>query len=97
MNEAMSALAELYERLAGHHQQVVETMPDELLDACDLAGNVYAPRRVYEQGLALHVWSARSVRKLVSHERTRPVDEALFVVPENYLQYEIGPLPATGR
>lgn len=90
MDEAVTAIGDFHERLAHQHALAMEALPPELLDACDLAENVYAPRRTYDHGLPLHLWSQRFVRKLERFERAMAMDASLFSIPRDYRQVPLG-------
>ena len=84
MEEAMDAVADFYDRLADQHGTVVTGMPDELIDPCDLAQHVYAPRRSYGFGLPVDQRAPRVHRALVDHAKGVPSDTALFQVPHDF-------------
>lgn len=84
MAEATAALAEFYDRLGFQHGVVVTGMPDDMIDPCDLAQHVYAPRRPYAFGLPVEQRSPRVHRRLVDHARAVPSDDALFEVPDDF-------------
>jgi hypothetical protein len=86
MPEATAALAEFYDRLADQHGTLVADLPEDLVDPCDLAQHVYAPRRAYSHGLPVEQRSGRVHRTLVDHAEGVPTAEALFEVPGAFRQ-----------
>lgn len=96
MDNAVTALAEFYERLSFHHGAVIPATPPDLIDACDLADNVFAPARLYAHGLPLRQSSPRMKRELVDHGEAMPVAPGLFEVPADYRRLVI-PMPVPER
>lgn len=94
MQAATAALADFDDRLAYQHGTVVPGMPDDLVDPCDLARHVYAPRRAYRFGLPVEQRSALVHRRLVDHAEGVPTDAALFAVPTGFRRLEMPAAPA---
>jgi hypothetical protein len=84
LSAAVDALAEFYDRLSYQHAVAIPGMPADLLEACDLAQNVFAPRRSYGFGLPVTERSARVDRQLVDHGAAVPASDGLFEVPPDY-------------
>lgn len=84
MAAATVALADFYDRLADQHGTVVPGIPGDLIDPCDLAQHVYAPRRPYSLGLPIEQRSARVHRVLADHAEGVPADEDFFRVPDTF-------------
>jgi hypothetical protein len=93
MEAAAGAVAELYVQLARLHGRVLPEMPEEMLDACDLARNVYAPGYAWARGMPVTHEHGRMRLELLDHEPAMAVDASLFEVPESFRRME---MPAPG-
>ncbi|MEN8175108.1 MAG: hypothetical protein ABFS23_05065 [Pseudomonadota bacterium] len=83
-----AAPGELHTRLADQHALShdhggADDSP-ELRDPCELADSLYAPARLYQQGLPLTTWSARMVRELVDYQQAVPLGDSLLRLPEGF-------------
>ena len=93
MESAAGAVAELYAQLARLHGRVLPEMPGEMLDACDLARNVYAPGYAWLRGMPVTHEHGRMRLELLDHEPALAVDASLFEVPGSFRRME---MPAPG-
>ena len=93
MEAAAGAVAELYVQLARLHGRLLPEMPEEMLDVCDLARNVYAPGYAWVQGMPVTHEHGRMRLELLDHEPAMAVDTSLFEVPESFRRME---MPAPG-
>jgi hypothetical protein len=92
--EAVAALREYHETLAGEQAAMQANMPVGVQSACDLADQVFFPARYLEHGFPVRqVNFAGVTRQLVSYKRDVPVEQGIFDIPKDYKQIT----PATLR
>ena len=92
--EAVVALREYHETLAGEQAAMQTNMPASMQSACDLADQIFLPARYLAQGFPVRqVNFGGVVRQLVSYKRDVPVQSGIFDVPKDYKQIT----PATLR
>jgi hypothetical protein len=86
--EAVRALREYHEVLAGEQAAVQARMPVALQQACDLADHVYLPTRYLESGFPVRWVRANGVtRQLTGYKTGVPIESKLFEVPKDYKQF----------
>lgn len=92
-DDAVNALTELSETLAGQHARGLELIPDEARSDCDLANNIFVPDRHLSKGFPIRQkdFSGRS-RKLVTVKDDVKVDSSIFELPEGYERFMPGAL-----
>ena len=92
-DDAVNALTELSETLAGQHAKGLELIPDEARSDCDLANNIFEPDRHLSKGFPIRQkdFSGRS-RKLVTVKDDVKVDSSIFELPEGYERFMPGAL-----
>jgi hypothetical protein len=88
--EAVQALREYRQALAGQQAVPLPSMPKELLAGCDLANNIFAPTRHLEHGLPVRVTEV-GVRtsELVDFNADFEAPPALFELPADYARKTI--------
>lgn len=94
--EAVTALREYRQSLAGEHAQALIYTPQELQTPCDLANNVYLPARHLAHGFPIRL-EERTGRfrgevrttELADYEEGFVADAALFQLPAGYRQMTI--------
>lgn len=81
------ALAEYRRVLSGEQAMMLTVTPKELLNACDLANNIYSPDRHLIKGFPVRQqeFTGRS-RQLIDYTEGGAVDGELFRVPKDYKQ-----------
>jgi hypothetical protein len=85
--EAVTALREYHETLAGEQAAMQVNMPIGMQSACDLADQVFVPTRYLAHGFPVRqVNRAGITRQLVSYKRGVPVEKGLFELPKDYKQ-----------
>lgn len=91
--EAVQALREYHETLAGEQAAVQNKIPSELQSACDLADQIFLPARYLGYGFPVRQVNYPGViRQLVSYKRDVPVQPGIFDVPKEYKQISPGAL-----
>ncbi len=83
--EAVQALREYREMLAGQQAAVLSAVPKELQTPCDLANNIFAPARYLDHGLPVRL-TETGVRtsELVDYQTDFQAVPGLFELPESF-------------
>ena len=85
--EAVAALREYHETLAGEQAVMQTNLPAGMQSACDLADQVFRPARYLAHGFPVRqVNRAGVTRQLVSYRRDVPVEKGIFDLPKDYKQ-----------
>jgi len=85
--EAVAALREYHETLAGEQAAMQTNMPIGMQSSCDLADQVFLPARYLAHGFPVRqVNRAGVTRQLVSYKRDVPVEKGIFDLPQGYKQ-----------
>jgi hypothetical protein len=85
--EAVAALREYHETLAGEQAVMQTNLPAGLQSTCDLADQVFLPARYLAYGFPVRqVNRAGVTRQLVSYQRDVPVEKGIFDLPKEYKQ-----------
>lgn len=87
LGKLRTALAEYRRVLSGEQAMMLAVTPKELLNACDLANNVYSPDRHLIKGFPVRQqeFTGRS-RQLIDYTEGRAIDIRLFQIPKNFKQ-----------
>ncbi|BAU47307.1 hypothetical protein SVA_0728 [Sulfurifustis variabilis] len=98
--DAVAALAEYRESLAGEQAVALASTPKEMQSPCDLANNVYLPARHLAHGFPIRLTETtrNPVRtrttELVDYKTGLAIDPELFRVPQGYRRLTIQELRA---
>ena len=85
--EAVAALREYHETLAGEQAVMQTNLPAAMQSVCDLADQVFVPARYLAHGFPVRqVNRAGVIRQLVSYKRDVPVEKGIFDLPKDYKQ-----------
>lgn len=85
--EAVAALREYHETLAGEQAAMQAQVPAGFQSACDLADQVFLPARYLEHGFPVRqVNRAGVTRQLANYKTGVPIEAKLFEVPKDYRQ-----------
>ncbi len=86
--EALQALREYHQTLAGEQAAAMKHTPKEMQSACDLANHIFLPTRHLEQGFPIRQEDmAGNVRQLINYDEHYRSDQTLFRLPENFSHY----------
>ena len=89
--DAVSALVEYEQLLAGQQAASLESTPVEFRTPCFLSRYIYTPARHLEQGLPVEVWDAAGYRRmLVDYSEAVSVPQHLFTLPPEYTEFALG-------
>lgn len=98
--DAVAALVEYRESLAGEQAAALAFTPKDMQSPCDLANNVYLPARHLAHGFPVRLtettWNPVRTRttELLDYKTGLAIDPALFAVPESYRRLTIQELRA---
>jgi hypothetical protein len=85
--EAVAALREYHETLAGEQAAMQTNLPAGMQSACDLADQVFVPARYLAHGFPVRQVNRTGItRQLVSYQRDVPVEKGIFDLPKDYKQ-----------
>lgn len=88
--DAVAALREYAQTMAGEQGATLAFTPVEMQDTCDVANHVFAPTRHLAHGFPVRLEDfAGKSRQLVNYEQGRVFSPSLFVVPETYRRYRM--------
>lgn len=88
MNDAVAALRDFRQVLAGEHAKTLPRIPADMQEPCDLALNTYHPDWQLKFGLPLQEWDEKGNRQiLMDYKQGFKVDEKLFTLPDGYSHY----------
>lgn len=83
--DVVAALKEYRLTLAGEQAVIINAIPKEMLQACDLANNIFYASRHLEHGFPLRLQETNGkFRELVEYRQDIKIDAALFKLPEGY-------------
>jgi len=83
--EAVAALSEYHETLAGEQATMQANMPASLQSACDIADQVLLPSRYLAHGFPVRqVNRAGITRQLVGYKLDVPLEKGIFELPMDY-------------
>ena len=89
MEDARAAFEAFSDVLAVQQQRSKGNTPAEYITPCFLANYLYAADFDVAVGLPVVTWTPDGARRqLLRYERNVPVDEALFVLPDDYEHYQ---------
>jgi hypothetical protein len=90
MPEVGNAMVEFREVLAGEHAKTVLNTPKELLNACDLALNIFNASAHVKNGLPLREWDQKGYRRfLVNYRTDAEIKRQDLELPSDYTRYSI--------
>jgi hypothetical protein len=88
--EALPALREYAQTMAGEQGATLAFTPKEMQDTCDIANHVFVPTRHLAHGFPVRSEDfAGKTRQLVNYEQGKTFSPSLFVVPEGYRRYRM--------
>lgn len=88
--EVRKALAEYRKVLAGEHAAGLKNMPSDVMEACDLALNIFHPTRHLNHGLPIREWDRKGNQKFMVDYRVKwKVDMSQFDLPDDYKHFSV--------
>ena len=90
MPEVAAAMKEFRTVLAAEHATTLDSMPEDTLDPCDLAQNIFYATKHYEHGLPIREWDRKgNQRFLLDYKKDVNLDPKGYELPKEYRQYSI--------
>lgn len=88
--DALKALRDFRRVLAGEQGKMLDDLPHEMLEGCDLALHTFYPTWMLESGIAIQEvdMSNGKGRLLVDIEQQFKADAGLFTLPSDYKHYQ---------
>ncbi len=87
---AVQALKEFSILMASDSKTTLSNIPADVLSACDLAQDTFAPTRQLMYGFPVQVTGRREyARTLVDYDKNYKIDKKLFVLPAKYKHYTV--------
>ncbi|MFV2058248.1 MAG: hypothetical protein ACC707_17420 [Thiohalomonadales bacterium] len=88
--ELGKAMSEFRQVLAGEHSKTISSTPSHMLDACDLALNVYHPADHLKNGFPLREWGPNGYSRFIIYYRTKDkMEEKYLELPDGYERFSI--------
>jgi hypothetical protein len=88
MADAVTALRDFRQVLAGEHAKALPRVPADMQEACDLALNTFHADWQLQFGLPIQEWDeSGNGQVLMDFKEGFAVDEALFSLPQGYQHY----------
>jgi len=86
--DVTQAYQDYFQVLAGEHVQTLDAIPRDLLDACDLATNIFAPTRHFSHGFPIQEILFNGKRRiLLDFDRDYPMGEKWYALPAAYRRF----------
>ncbi len=97
MPDVVSALREFRQVLANEHASTVNNMPREMMDACDMAVNVFYATKHMNHGLPIREWNTKGYQRFLKDYRENlAAPDSTFELPKDYEQYTMSDAPPLG-
>lgn len=94
--DVLSAMREFRQVLAGEHAATLNRVPREMLDACDLAVNIFYATKHMEHGLPIREWDRRGFQRFLKDYREDiRVPEEIFTLPKDFERYSLEDVQST--
>jgi len=88
--QAVKALREFSLFMASDSKKTLSNIPADMLNACDLAQDTFAPARQLMFGFPVQTLGRRDYsRTLVDFDKSYKLDKTLFVLPVDYKKYTV--------
>ncbi|HEY0635143.1 MAG TPA: hypothetical protein VGE00_07170 [Gammaproteobacteria bacterium] len=87
--EAVKAMGEFRQVMAGEHAKNLDNTPVELQQPCELALHIFNPLWANEKGLPIQEWDRQGqAQALLNYKVSEGVDGTLFNLPAGYRHYQ---------
>ena len=86
MVKAMQSFADI---LAADSAVTLGVMPADMQNACEMAGNTFAPSRHLKFGFPVQEWKQGYSRTLLEYNEDYKIDPKLFELPKDYFQFSV--------
>lgn len=97
MPDVLAALREFRQVLANEHAKSVNNIPREMMDACDMAVNVFFATKHMDHGLPIREWNTRGYQRFLKDYRENvSASVSSFELPKGYEQFSMSEAPPLG-
>ena len=97
MPDVLAALREFRQVLANEHASSVNNEPKEMMDACDMAVNVFFATKHMDHGIPIREWNTKGYQRFLKDYRENlAAPDSTFVLPKDYHQYTMSDAPPLG-
>ncbi len=97
MPDVLAALREFRQVLANEHASSVNNEPKEMMDACDMAVNVFFATKHMDHGIPIREWNTRGYQRFLKDYRENlTAPDSTFVLPKDYSRYSMSDAPPLG-
>jgi hypothetical protein len=98
MPEVLGAMREFRQVLAGEHATMLNNIPGDRLDACDLSLNIFESTKHMDHGLPIREWDRHGHQRFLKDYRLDvSVSASTFELPKDFRRYSVGDVPAAER
>jgi hypothetical protein len=94
MPDVLAALREFRQVLANEHASSVNNVPREMMDACDMAVNVFHATKHMDHGLPIREWNTKGYQRFLKDYRENiSAPASSFELPKDYEQFSMSDAP----
>ena len=94
MPDVLAALREFRQVLANEHAGSVNNVPREMMDACDMAVNVFYATKHMDHGFPIREWNTRGYQRFLKDYRENiSAPASSFELPKGYEQFSMSDAP----
>lgn len=87
--DAVKAMAEYRQMMAGEHAKNLDNTPVDMQQPCELALDIFNPLWPLEKGLPIQEWDTQGrAQTLLNYKASEGVDSTLFNLPVGYRHYQ---------
>jgi hypothetical protein len=99
MPDVLAALREFRQVLANEHASSVNNTPREMMDACEMAVNVFYATKHMDHGLPIREWNTRGYQRFMKDYRENvSAPDSSFELPKDFQQFSMSDAqPLVGR
>ena len=97
MPDVLAALREFRQVLANEHAKSVTNVPREMMDACEMAVNVFFATKHMDHGLPIREWNTRGYQRFLKDYRENvSASASSFELPKDYELFSMSEAPPLG-
>lgn len=94
MPEVLAALREFRQVLANEHANSINNVPREMMDACDMAVNVFYATKHMDHGIPIREWNTRGYQRFLKDYRENIIAPiSSFELPKDFKQFSMSDAP----
>jgi len=94
MPDVLAALREFRQVMANEHARSVNNTPEDMMDACDLAVNVFYATKHLDHGVPIREWDTKGYQRFLKDYRENiSAPDSIFVLPKGYQRYSMSDAP----